>query len=149
MTLNSVPTLLKSVEYVGRLSWGPEVGIVPKSVPSESLLNSNRLRHLTNIFPQDRPDRSSTSVALARKNPVVGLRVAGASLPVQQGFRENWMNGYGPLRRLGLARTDYSIHDRPGGVPDLAFRLVVKEPLMVILPSDHRLAGLKRSVREI
>jgi LysR family transcriptional regulator, hca operon transcriptional activator len=28
-------------------------------------------------------------------------------------------------------------------MPDLAFRLLVKEPLMVILPSDHRLAGLK------
>jgi LysR family hca operon transcriptional activator len=26
---------------------------------------------------------------------------------------------------------------------DLAYRVLVKEPLMVILPSDHRLAGLK------
>jgi hypothetical protein len=69
-------------------------------------------------FPQDRlaPDRSSTSIALARKNPVVALSVAGTSLPVQQGFRENQMNGYGPLRTLGLARTDYSIHDRGGNV---------------------------------
>ena len=29
------------------------------------------------------------------------------------------------------------------GVPDLAFRLLVKEPLVVVLPSDHRLAALK------
>jgi len=28
-------------------------------------------------------------------------------------------------------------------MPDLAFRLLVKEPLVVILPSDHRLAALK------
>ena len=28
-------------------------------------------------------------------------------------------------------------------MPDLAFRLLVKEPLIVILPSDHRLAALK------
>ena len=28
-------------------------------------------------------------------------------------------------------------------MPDLAFRLLVKEPLMVILPHDHRLAALK------
>ena len=29
---------------------------------------------------------------------------------------------------------------REKGVPDLAFRLLVKEPLVVVLPSDHRLA---------
>jgi len=28
-------------------------------------------------------------------------------------------------------------------MPDLAFRLLVKEPLVVILPSDQRLAALK------
>jgi LysR family hca operon transcriptional activator len=28
-------------------------------------------------------------------------------------------------------------------MPDLAFRLLVKEPLVVILPSDHRLGVLK------
>jgi LysR family transcriptional regulator, hca operon transcriptional activator len=28
-------------------------------------------------------------------------------------------------------------------LPDLAFRLLVKEPLLVILPSNHRLAALK------
>jgi LysR family hca operon transcriptional activator len=32
---------------------------------------------------------------------------------------------------------------RERGVPELAFRLLVKEPLMVVLPSDHRLARLK------
>jgi LysR family hca operon transcriptional activator len=32
---------------------------------------------------------------------------------------------------------------RERGVPDLAFRLLVKEPLVVVLPSDHRLAALK------
>jgi LysR family hca operon transcriptional activator len=31
---------------------------------------------------------------------------------------------------------------REQGVPELAFRLLVKEPLAVILPSDHRLAAL-------
>src|SRR4030088_2660532 len=29
------------------------------------------------------------------------------------------------------------------GVPDLAFRLLVKEPLVVVLPGDHHLAALK------
>src|SRR5262249_45553213 len=86
---------------------------VTKRVPPKTLLNSDPLSHRTNKFPQDRlaPDRSSTSVAFARKNPVVWLTVPAASLPVQQGLRENRMNGYGPLRRLGLAGTDYSIHD--------------------------------------
>jgi LysR family transcriptional regulator, hca operon transcriptional activator len=32
---------------------------------------------------------------------------------------------------------------REQGMPDLAFRLLVKESLMVVLPSDHRLAALK------
>src|SRR6202161_3897576 len=32
---------------------------------------------------------------------------------------------------------------REQGVPDLAFRVLVKEPLMVILPTDHELAALK------
>jgi LysR family hca operon transcriptional activator len=32
---------------------------------------------------------------------------------------------------------------REKGVPELAFRALVKEPLVVILPSDHRLAALK------
>src|SRR5271154_5250911 len=32
---------------------------------------------------------------------------------------------------------------RERGVPELAFRTLVEEPLVVILPSDHRLAALK------
>src|SRR6202049_727593 len=32
---------------------------------------------------------------------------------------------------------------REKGMPELAFRPLVKEPLMVVLPSDHRLAALK------
>jgi LysR family transcriptional regulator, hca operon transcriptional activator len=32
---------------------------------------------------------------------------------------------------------------RERGLPDLAFRLLVKEPLVVVLPSDHGLAALK------
>jgi LysR family hca operon transcriptional activator len=32
---------------------------------------------------------------------------------------------------------------REQGVPELAFRPLVKEPLMVVLPTDHRLAALK------
>lgn len=32
---------------------------------------------------------------------------------------------------------------REQGLPELSFRLLVKEPLVVVLPSDHRLAALK------
>ena len=32
---------------------------------------------------------------------------------------------------------------RERGLPDLVFRLLIKEPLMVVLPRDHRLAALK------
>src|SRR6201987_241859 len=52
---------------------------------------------------------------------------------------------YSPLLAQGLSKgkIDVAFLRRERGVPDLAFRLVVKEPLMVILPSDHRLAALK------
>jgi LysR family hca operon transcriptional activator len=52
---------------------------------------------------------------------------------------------YSPLLADGLSKgkIDAAVLRRERGVPDLAFRLLVKEPLMVILPSDHRLAALK------
>jgi len=40
-------------------------------------------------------------------------------------------------------KIDAAVLRREPGVPELAFRLLVKEPLMVVLPSDHRLARLK------
>src|SRR5277367_2774007 len=52
---------------------------------------------------------------------------------------------YSPLLADGLAqgKIDAAFLRREKGVPGLAFRLLVKEPLLVILPSDHRLAALK------
>src|ERR1700724_1944578 len=52
---------------------------------------------------------------------------------------------YSPLLADGLSRgkIDAAFLRREKGSPDLAFRLLVKEPLMVVLPSDHRLAALK------
>ena len=52
---------------------------------------------------------------------------------------------YSPLLADGLSKgtIDAAVLRREKGVPGLAFRLLVKEPLMVILPSDHRLAALK------
>ena len=38
---------------------------------------------------------------------------------------------------------DAAVLRRERGVPELAFRVLVKEPLVVVLPSDHRLAGLQ------
>ena len=40
-------------------------------------------------------------------------------------------------------KVDAAVLRREQGVPELAFRLLVKEPLVVVLPSDHRLAALK------
>ena len=50
---------------------------------------------------------------------------------------------YSPLLADGLSkgRIDAAVLRREKGVPGLAFRLLVKEPLMVILPGDHRLAA--------
>src|SRR2546427_7164693 len=52
---------------------------------------------------------------------------------------------YSPLLANALLKgtVDAAFLRRERGVPDLAFRLLVKEPLMVVLPSDHRLAALK------
>src|SRR6195256_2996610 len=52
---------------------------------------------------------------------------------------------YSPPLADGLSKgkIDAAFLRRERGVPGLAFHLLVKEPLVVILPSDHRLATLK------
>ena len=52
---------------------------------------------------------------------------------------------YSPLLADGLSKgkIDAAFLRREKGVPGLAYRVLVKEPLVVILPSDHRLAALK------
>jgi LysR family hca operon transcriptional activator len=52
---------------------------------------------------------------------------------------------YSPLLADGLSKgkIDAAFLRRERGLPDLAFRLLVKEPLMVVLPRNHRLAALK------
>jgi LysR family hca operon transcriptional activator len=52
---------------------------------------------------------------------------------------------YSPLLANALLKgtVDAAFLRRERGVPDLAFRLLVKEPLMVVLPGDHHLAALK------
>jgi len=52
---------------------------------------------------------------------------------------------YSPLLADGLSKgkIDAALLRREKGAPELAFRLLVKEPLVVVLPSDHRLAALK------
>jgi len=52
---------------------------------------------------------------------------------------------YSPLLAEGLSkgRIDAAFLRREQGAPDLAFRLLIKEPLVVVLPSNHRLASLK------
>jgi LysR family transcriptional regulator, hca operon transcriptional activator len=44
---------------------------------------------------------------------------------------------------LSKGKVDAAFLRREQGVPKLAFKLLVKEPLVVILPNDHRLAALK------
>jgi LysR family transcriptional regulator, hca operon transcriptional activator len=44
---------------------------------------------------------------------------------------------------LSKGKIDAAFLRREQGVPDLAFRVLVKEPLVVVMPSDHRLAALK------
>jgi LysR family hca operon transcriptional activator len=52
---------------------------------------------------------------------------------------------YSPLLAEGLSKGKIgaAFLRREQRVPDLAFRLLVKEPLVVILPGNHRLAALK------
>src|SRR5215469_690026 len=52
---------------------------------------------------------------------------------------------YSPLLADGLlkGKIDAAFLRRERGMPELAYRVLVREPLMVILPSHHRLAALK------
>jgi LysR family hca operon transcriptional activator len=52
---------------------------------------------------------------------------------------------YSPLLAEGLSKgkIDAAFLRKERALPDLAFSLLVKEPLIVILRSDHRLAALK------
>src|SRR6267142_6040384 len=52
---------------------------------------------------------------------------------------------YSPQLASALVKgtVDAAFLRRERGVPDLAFRLLVKESLVVVLPSDHHLAALK------
>jgi LysR family transcriptional regulator, hca operon transcriptional activator len=52
---------------------------------------------------------------------------------------------YSPLLADGLSKgkIDVAFLRQETGMPDLAFHLLVKEPLMVVLPGNHRLAALK------
>src|SRR6266403_1836712 len=52
---------------------------------------------------------------------------------------------YSPLLADGLlkGKIDAAFLRREKGMPGLAYRVLVKEALMVVLPSDHRLAALK------
>jgi len=52
---------------------------------------------------------------------------------------------YSPPLADGLSKgkIDAAFLRRERGMPELAYRVLVKEPLVVILPSDHRLAALK------
>ena len=52
---------------------------------------------------------------------------------------------YSPLLADGLSKgkIDAAFLRRERGVPELAYRVLVKEPLMVVLPGDHRLASLQ------
>ena len=52
---------------------------------------------------------------------------------------------YSPLLADGLSKgkIDAAFLRRERGAPDLAFGLLVKEPLVVVLPSDHHLAAFR------
>jgi LysR family hca operon transcriptional activator len=52
---------------------------------------------------------------------------------------------YSPLLADGLSKgkIDAAFLRRERGLPELAYRVLVKEPLMVVLPGKHRLAALK------
>jgi LysR family hca operon transcriptional activator len=52
---------------------------------------------------------------------------------------------YSPVLADGLSKgkIDAAFLRRERGMSELAFRTLVKEPLMVVLPGDHRLAALK------
>jgi LysR family hca operon transcriptional activator len=55
---------------------------------------------------------------------------------------------FSPLLANALVKgkLDAALLRRKEGMPELAFRLLIKEPLVVVSPSDYRLAGLRPSI---
>src|SRR5437660_10951037 len=71
-----------------------QVGIVPESVPSELLPNSDLLSGGTNILAQDRlaPNWLPTAMSSACKHPVARFVVAAEFSPFTQFLQNSWMN---------------------------------------------------------
>src|SRR6266851_204047 len=104
--------LLHHLELGPHTSQQGRVG-VPERMPSESLLNPDSLRCRTYVFAQDRlaPVRPSAPIALACKNPVLGLDVGTTFSQLHQSVRESRMHWHRLLRCFGLARAYHSVHD--------------------------------------
>src|SRR6267143_7232535 len=82
--------LLHHLELSPHASQQGRVGVTER-MPSESLLNSDSLSCRTYVFAQDRlaPVRSSASIALACKNPVLRPDVGTTFSPLRQSVRES------------------------------------------------------------
>ena len=87
-----------------------------KRMPPDALLDSNPLGNRSNILAQNclSPVWPPSPVTLARKNPVVRLRVSTLFPPLRKSFGEKRMKRDGLLRGFGLARTDDTINDGAG-----------------------------------
>ena len=87
ITLNSVPTLRRRVEYVCR------------NVPTELFVNSSSERDGTSVPAQNRlaPNRLPATVASACKNPIVWFVVTADLFPFAECLQDGWMNGHGLL----------------------------------------------------
>src|SRR6476659_7837654 len=91
--------LLHRLELSPHASQQGRVGVTER-MPSESLLNSDSLSCRTYVFAQDRlaPVRSSASIALACKNPVLRPDVGTTFSPLRQSVRESRMHWHWLLR---------------------------------------------------
>src|SRR5436190_16616897 len=85
--------LLHHLELSPHASQQGRVGVTER-MPSESLLNSDSLSCRTYVFAQDplAPVRSSASIALACKNPVLRPDVGTTFSPLRQSVRESRMH---------------------------------------------------------
>src|SRR6266705_5627941 len=94
--------LLHHLELSPHASQQGRVGVTER-MPSESLLNSDSLSCRTYVFAQDRlaPVRSSASIALACKNPVLRPDVGTTFSPLRQSVRESRMHPPKCFRKNG------------------------------------------------
>src|SRR5450631_4763149 len=87
---------------------------MPKSVPADSLLDSDSICDRADDIAQNRlsPIWMASAMMLVGEYPVIGFAIPAAVSPLIECLGEDWMDWDRLLRSFGLALADDAISDR-------------------------------------